>query len=244
MPQMKERLTRVSKQLMRRGLSSLPDRYHWEVAARLPISNLGLPVTPEGDLVESGRQETDRIVEQLHDYNESFAIETSTVLDIGCGAGRLLIPMGSKGANAYGIDASRSFLKQCKKNATEHGVDVRLARSEDGIPDFGTEFDLVFCVKTFQSLRRRIMLKYLQDAHQQLADGGILYLTLSDLDSPANKSQLFNEELEDVAPFRNRYFTQDEIRHYLDYIGYTEIQMHSRGNDELVEDQFVVMAKK
>jgi cyclopropane fatty-acyl-phospholipid synthase-like methyltransferase len=207
------------------------------------VSNLGLPVAPEEDLLATGAAETDAILQAVTDYDESFDISGSPVLDIGCGPGRILIPMAEQGADAYGIDASKGFLSQCQANATDRDLSLTLARTDDIIYDFGTKFSLVLCVKTFQSFRRRLTLTYLQQAYDHLATGGILYATVADLESETNQRALFREELDDKNPFRNRFFTREEVRIYLDYIGYRDVQFRTL-DEGSVRDQFAVLARR
>jgi len=244
MQRAKEVVSDVGTWMIRWGLLTLPERYHWEIAARLPISNLGLPVATDENLWESGDREVNRMLARLHDYDESFSIGSSSVLDIGCGAGRLLVPLASSGAEAYGIDASRAFLKQCRNNADSRDVDVTLAQAEDGIPEFETEFDLIFCVKTFQSLRRRLTLRYLKDSYRYLADGGTVYLTFPDLEDKSNQTKLIDEEFDDIRPFRNRYFTRQEVRIYLETVGFDDIDFLIDDAEGPVLRQFVALARK
>ena len=234
----------TGSRLMHSFLSVLPDRYHWEIASRLPVSNLGLPVEADEDLMTSGRRELERIRSVLNRYGGDLEVEQSTVLDIGCGPGRVLLPMAEAGADAYGIDAAAGYLSQCRTNAADLGVDITLARTTETIPDFGTEFDLIYCIKTFQSLPRRLTIRYLQQSFDHLRNGGILYATFPDVESDANLTALFSEEIDDRSPYRNRYFTRLEVRQYLNWLGFREIEFYSTDRNGGVRDQFTVVARR
>lgn len=151
--------------------------------------------------------------------------------------------MAEQDADAYGIDVSTGFLSQCQVNATDRDLLFIFARTNDTIYGFGIKFSLVLCVKTFQRFRRRLTLTFLQQAYDHLAAGGILYATFADLESEANQRALFGEELDDENPFRIRFFTREEIRIYLDHIGYRDLQFRTRDDEESVRYQFAVLAR-
>ena len=48
------------------------------------------------------------------------------VLDVGCGAGRLLVPLAKAGFDVDGADVSSDMLERCTQHARSEGVSPRL----------------------------------------------------------------------------------------------------------------------
>jgi len=83
--------------------------------------------------------------------NEIFSktnqkLEGMRVLDVGCGTGKMSIPIAKKGANVTCLDASPGMLQQCYKRAVENKTQSRIHLTEasaDKIPYGLGVFDLV-----------------------------------------------------------------------------------------------------
>src|SRR4029077_1295356 len=69
------------------------------------------------------------------------------VLEVGCGTGRILLPIARAGSPIVGIDSSRQMLARCRaKLATESAAVRKRARVEDHEMrdfDLGTRFSLI-----------------------------------------------------------------------------------------------------
>ncbi len=52
------------------------------------------------------------------------------VADLGCGTGRLLLPLTSQGMDAVGADASRSMLDLAARKAVEAGLSIPLYETD------------------------------------------------------------------------------------------------------------------
>lgn len=64
-------------------------------------------------------------LEKKHTLNQINAIPvlpTDTVLDVGCGPGRITVPMGLRAKSVTSIDSSEKMLEFCKKNAANAGL--------------------------------------------------------------------------------------------------------------------------
>lgn len=96
------------------------------------------------------------------------------VLDLGCGTGRLAIPLARRGKEVTGIDRSPAMLAQA---ATKTGpLSVRWIAGDFRSYDLGREFDLVIaCGHAFQALLTEAdQLTFLRCARRHLADEGVL----------------------------------------------------------------------
>jgi SAM-dependent methyltransferase len=67
-----------------------------------------------------------------------------TVLDFGCGVGRLLIPFAKIAEDVLGLDVSPSMLQEARQNCDEQQLhNVRLFRSDDALSTLTGSFDLI-----------------------------------------------------------------------------------------------------
>lgn len=198
----------------------LPSWLQWELMA---ATRFNIPDIDNDEVRRDGEQEAKGIAQRAEEFQDSFDIESSTVLEIGCGYGRLLVPMASLADESYGIDISRKSLRQTRKYAGEEGVDITLARSEESIP-FDTEFDLIYALRVFTHLPRRQVLRYLIDIREHLSEGGVLLFRVPSLEKEGI-DDLLDGELNNDYPFRVRYYTKTELETILDGAGFSDIQI-------------------
>lgn len=65
-------------------------------------------------------------------------------LDVGCGVGRLLLPMARRATEAVGVDIAPAMLELTAREARRQGLNnVRLFPSDDTLSQVSGEFDLV-----------------------------------------------------------------------------------------------------
>jgi SAM-dependent methyltransferase len=105
-------------------------------------------------------------------------IENASVLDYGCGWGRLIrllykfVPID----NIYGVDPSDESIKVCEQN----GVKGNLAIS-DYVPrklPFEQQFDLIFAFSVFTHLSEKTAHIVLDTLRKYVSEGGILIITI------------------------------------------------------------------
>jgi SAM-dependent methyltransferase len=58
----------------------------------------------------------------LNQINAFDTAKTDTVLDIGCGPGRITVPMAQRARSVTSIDSSERMLRHCRRNAEEAGL--------------------------------------------------------------------------------------------------------------------------
>lgn len=68
-------------------------------------------------------------------------------LELGCGAGRLLIAMAERAQRVVGVELSPEMAELARARVAEHGVDDRcqVLEGDMGCIEFNAEFDLVYC---------------------------------------------------------------------------------------------------
>jgi SAM-dependent methyltransferase len=80
-----------------------------------------------GSVWDSGAEMYDRMakMEKSYTLNQINAFDTTTedtVLDIGCGPGRISVPMAQRAKSVTALDSSEKMLAYCQQNAKEAGV--------------------------------------------------------------------------------------------------------------------------
>lgn len=142
-------------------------------------------------LAAQGAAFTRRLYERFAQHG-SRPLSEATVLDFGCGWGRLtrMVARDVPRERLFGCDPSQDILDVCR----DSGVPARFARSEflpDRIP-FDEQFDLAFAFSVFTHLSEPAHEHCLRALHAALRPGGVLvvtvrppsYLRVSELDTP------------------------------------------------------------
>lgn len=76
-----------------------------------------------------------------------------TVLDFGCGVGRLLVPFARVAEEVVGVDVSPSMLEEARRNCDERQLsNVRLLLSDDHLSSLNGTFDLIYSFIVFQHI--------------------------------------------------------------------------------------------
>lgn len=70
------------------------------------------------------------------------------VLDLGCGPGRVCVPLARRGFAVTGVDAQEAYLARARAWAGREGVALALARANLADLPFDAEFDAALCVFT------------------------------------------------------------------------------------------------
>jgi len=78
------------------------------------------------------------------------------ILDAGCQAGRLAIPLARAGHHVTGLDISADWLSRCRRNCDEADVQIELVQAGlDQVADHfkAASFDVVLCAEVLYALR-------------------------------------------------------------------------------------------
>jgi SAM-dependent methyltransferase len=116
---------------------------NWEELRQLTIPQ-GPPRSRQGETGNMWDKSADMYnrmagMEKTYTLNQINAFDTAptdTVLDIGCGPGRISVPMAQRARSVTSIDSSEKMLDYCRKNAREAGVtnlDARLLDWEKAV---------------------------------------------------------------------------------------------------------------
>ena len=115
-----------------------------------------------------------------------------TVLDYGCGWGRLIRLMYkfTPPGNIYGCDPMDTAIKLCTQNGLPANFTLCDYIPKD-VPFPGVKFDLIYAFSVFTHLSERTAAAVMRVCHQSLADSGLLVITVRpptywDLEIPSN----------------------------------------------------------
>lgn len=115
-------------------------------------------------------------VERIRQRAEEAGLQPpATVLEAGCQAGRLVVPLAALGFQVTGIDTSGFALRRAQAHARAAGVDATFIQADlmeflQGAPQ--RQYDIVVCAEViYQSPRFRVMAQVLAGA---VKPGGLL----------------------------------------------------------------------
>lgn len=109
-------------------------------------------------------------------YTHACARARGRVLEIGCGNGRVLLPLLAQGIDAFGIDASAPMLEELRRKATAAGLPWRAARADARRLPFAPGFAAIVCaysLVTYMTTRGDLD-ALLAGCRSLLAPGGLL----------------------------------------------------------------------
>ena len=122
---------------------------------------------------ETGIRQAKEIFFEVKDFLHNH----NTVIEIGCGAGRCLIPMGYYFNECIGVDISKKMLELLEKNAEKNGVRNGVKCFLPTAPWYEHKADFIFSVKTLPCIEDFDVIEdYICKIHESLYDDGLVYL--------------------------------------------------------------------
>jgi len=128
------------------------------------------------------RDDIQMIVDQTQDAG-------GRALALGCGTGRVLIPLAATGCRVVGVDHSPALLEIARRKAEQAQVSARVTLVQADLCSFAlaaNDFDFAYCVSnTLMHLTTQDeQLAALRSAHRHLRAGGRLLVDLFNPDIP------------------------------------------------------------
>jgi ubiquinone/menaquinone biosynthesis C-methylase UbiE len=110
-------------------------------------------------------------------------------LEIGCGPGRLMLPLSRHFRQIHGVDVSDGMVRLARRNLAS--VPHAYVHTADGtsLTQFGDEFfDFVYSYAVFQHIpSREVVLNYLKETRRVLRTGGVARLQFNGLKEESGK---------------------------------------------------------
>ncbi len=125
------------------------------------------------EFFETGNKFAKRVFKQIHQHFDP-EFKPGSVLDFGCGTGRLSIGFAPYADKVDGIDISEAMLSEARKNAAEFGHEhINFHMSDDELSAVaGQEFDLVNCYIVLQHINPDRGLPILGQLVDRIKPGG------------------------------------------------------------------------
>lgn len=171
--------------VLRRAYAAFETLQSWRSPERRPSDN-GLPVPPPRLLVavagtpkvewflESGRRGADSIAEAA-ERNGRPVTSLGSLLDFGCGCGRVIRHWQDLELAAHGSDYNEKLVEWCRAHLP-FGTFTTNALVPP-LPYENDSFDLVYALSVFTHLPEELQLPWMDDLRRVLAPGGLLLVT-------------------------------------------------------------------
>jgi len=133
-------------------------------------------------------------------------MDGASVLDFGCGYGRLarLMYYFTDPSNLIGVDSWDESIKVCRESGL--GENFRLSqRLPSELPVDGRTFDLIFAFSVFTHLSKRAALQALQACRKYIRSDGLLTITIRPVEYWSADATVHN--LRDTTPLRTEHAT-------------------------------------
>jgi ubiquinone/menaquinone biosynthesis C-methylase UbiE len=149
-------------------------RDFWDRSAQVDTRNAIAADTDEASFQSSGRAEAEAL--------RRFVRPGDTVLDIGCGTGRVMEHLAPACREVHGIDISEVMVEQGRARL-DHlpNVHFHLGNGYD-LATFGDgSFEVVYSIVALQHMARPVAYNYLLESHRVLRPGGVLWFYVPNL---------------------------------------------------------------
>ncbi len=126
-------------------------------------------------VLNSGREEIDNLM-RLFTLPQGPEL---SLLEIGCGIGRLTFNLADKYGNICGLDVSNEFLRIANSNNTFANVQFIKIENERLLTSQASAYDIVFSMEVFHYLELEVLKNYIADAYRLLKPGGIFVFQIN-----------------------------------------------------------------
>jgi SAM-dependent methyltransferase len=139
-------------------------------------------------------------LEDIPFWTEIAASYGSPLLELGCGTGRVLVPLAEIGFQIFGLDINYQMLSVLKNQPTTHeGVGFHVFQADTAAFNLATEFSMVFMpcntFSTFTEMKRHEILRV---AGRHLRSGGIFVISLPNPALLKRLPHILGSEIEEV----------------------------------------------
>lgn len=130
-----------------------------------------------GAFFESGEREVEHLIEMIRAHGRYAGL--SKVLELGCGPGRLLPALATRGYHITAVDRSAAMLELAKDNAARYGASSIEFVSLETFAAQTSTFDLMIVSRVLQQMNVAEGLDQLRSLTERLAPEGFLYLNVA-----------------------------------------------------------------
>jgi SAM-dependent methyltransferase len=162
------------------------------------------------------------------------------VLDLGCGAGRVVAPRRDHGADAVGVELAAAALERARRNAP--GADLRLLADDGSLPLEHGSVDLVWCSEVLEHVADTDHL--LLEVRRVLRAGGRLLVTVP-FHGRVKGALIALTRFErhfDPAGEHLRFYTRRSLVQTLAQSGFAPVHVRPWGGPPLLRESLIARA--
>jgi len=190
-------------------------REYWDKRARKGLDNI-IPVQLREGFFTTGIRDVYSLL-----YNLPRPTNY-TILDLGCGIGRMLYFLAPLCKQAIGLDVSIELLARASKLLSFHKNVSLIVGAGETLYQFRDQtFDLVSSFACFQHLPKKTMINYFREIYRVLKRKGYFKFNLPYCKSKDHPDYI--DKVEDSFLWRSRFYLKEEIKDLLERIGYKDI---------------------
>lgn len=169
----------------------------------------------------SGSENVDGFLRLLSSTFPDLTSPFETVVDFGCGAGRLLIPMARLSDVAYGVDIAPTMRELASENAGRIGLSVECVDTPEVLVRRGVQADWVNSYIVLQHIEPRRGYFLINDLLQCVKPGGVATLHIP-MFKTSDRADYLNDR---VRYFRNDSYYSETVFVDRDTYDHPDIQM-------------------
>jgi SAM-dependent methyltransferase len=181
-------------------------RDFWDRSARVDSLNAIAADSDEGSFQSSGRAEAEAL--------RRFVGADDTVLDIGCGTGRVMEHLGPRCREVHGIDISQQMVEEGRARLAHlPNVHFHVGNGYD-LAGFGDgSFDVAYSIVALQHMSRAVAYNYLLESHRVLRQDGVLWFYVPNLlrDDGFAAFHHFSQPWFVSHPYPMNFYTPQEV---------------------------------
>jgi trans-aconitate methyltransferase len=138
-----------------------------------------LDETALGKFFRTGEEHIDRVLRTIRErLDKDFKVRKCA--DLGCGVGRLVIPLAGISDDVVGIDVSESMLAEAQANCQKRRIEnVSFVQSDDSLSRLSGPFNLVHTCLVLQHIPTARGMRILHALVNHLEPGGVAVIQFS-----------------------------------------------------------------
>ena len=141
-------------------------------------------------------------------YLQYATTATGRILELGCGTGRILLPIAEEGCRITGLDISEHMLARCRRKLQAKTKDVqnRVQLVQSDMTGFALDDVFHLAIIPFRAFQHLVTVKdqlsCLRHIHRHLVPGGKLIIDVFQVNPEIINNPRRTEETEDLAEFK------------------------------------------